>query len=150
MCPEDKTGNTQDGSQVIPMDLFKAEFFYPQCKGSVETEATVKKMAVEVADCLLTELRDPKKVTSNYPSLVVGEFSWGKTTDEEHVTGIGMMATNHPLESPFAALTQQLQCFSQVMGVHASAVGPARLHGDFDCSWKEGVVTAYTIGCSRR
>ena len=110
LCPEDKTGTAQDGSQVIPMDLLKAELFYPQREENIATEATVKKMAIEVSDCLLTELRDPKKVTSNYLSSADGEFSWGKTTDEEHVAGIGMMATNDPAESPFTGLTQQLQC----------------------------------------
>ena len=97
-------------------------------------------MAVDVADCILTELRDPKKVTSNYLSLSDGKFSWGKTTEQEHAAGIGMMATNDPAESPFAALTQQLQSFGKVMGIHASAVGHARLHGDFDRSLTEGGV----------
>ena len=95
-CAEDKTGNAQDGLQVTPMDLLKAELFYPQREENIATEATVKKMAIEVSDCLLTELRDPKKVTSNYLSSADGEFSWGKTTDEEHVAGIGMMTTNDP------------------------------------------------------
>ena len=62
------------------------------------------------------------------------------TTEEEHAAGIGMMATNDPAESPFAALTQQLQCFGRVMGAHASAVGHARLHGDMDRGLKDGAV----------
>ena len=69
----------------------------------------VKKMAVEVASCLLSELRDPKKVTLSYLSSSDGEFSWGRTSDEDHVAGLGMMATNDPAKSPFAALTQQIQ-----------------------------------------
>ena len=51
-----------------------------------------------------------------------------------------MMATNDPAESPFAALTQQLQCFGRVMGINASAVGHARLHGDFDRNWEDSGV----------
>ena len=122
----------QDGSQVISMDLLKAELFFPQRDENKETGDVVERMAVEVADCMMTELEDPKKVTSNYLSSAGGEFSWGNTTEEEHAAGIGMMATNDPAESPFAALTQQLQCFGRVMGAHASAVGHARLHGDFE------------------
>ena len=136
--PEEKTGHASDGSQVIPMDVLKAELFFPQRDENKETTETVKTMAVEVADCIVTELRDPKKVTSSYLSDLDGEFSWGNTSDEEHVLGMGMMATNDPAESPFAALTQQLQSFGRIMGTHASAVGHARLHGDLDLTWKKG------------
>ena len=34
-------------------------------------------------------------------------------------------------ESPFAGLTQQLQSFGRVLGIHASAPGQARINGDF-------------------
>ena len=42
------------------------------------------------------------------------------------------MATNDPTESPFAQLTQQLQSFGRVHGIHASTVGQARMNGNFD------------------
>ena len=64
-------------------------------------------------------------------SCVDGEFSWGQTTDEEHQACIGKMATNDPAESPFAALTRQLQGFGRLLGIHASAVGHARFNKDF-------------------
>ena len=73
--PEEKTGNAQDGSQVIPMDVLKAELFFPERDENKETGDMVKRMAVEVADTILTELQDPKKGTSNYLSLAGGEFS---------------------------------------------------------------------------
>ena len=79
-------------------------------------------MAVELANCLLNELRDPTKATSDYLSCVDGKFSWGMTSDEEHAACLGNMATNDPAESPFAALTQQLQGFGRLLGIHASAV----------------------------
>ena len=137
---EEKTRESEDGSQVIPMDVLKAELFYPERDKNKATGDLVEQMAVDVADCILTKLRDPKKVTSNYLSSSDGEFSWGKTTEQEHAAGIGMMATNDPAESPFAALTQQLQSFGRVMGMNASAVGHARLHGDLDRSITDGVV----------
>ncbi len=62
-------------------------------------------MAVEVADCFLQELSDPNKATSDYLSTEDGVFSWGNTSDEEHLACLGKMATNDPAESPFAALT---------------------------------------------
>ena len=42
-----------------------------------------------------------------------------------------MMANNDPAESPFASLTHQLQSFGQLLGIHASALGHARVNGDF-------------------
>jgi hypothetical protein len=41
-------------------------------------------MAIEVADCILKELCDPKKALPDYLSCKVGKFSWGKTSDEVH------------------------------------------------------------------
>ena len=90
-------------------------------------------MAVEIASCLLTELQNPKKATSDYLSSGEGKFSWGYTTQEEHQACIGMMASNDPCESPFAQLTRQLQSFGRVLGISSAAVGHARQNGDFHC-----------------
>ena len=111
--------------------------FYPERKENKATTELVHKMAVEVASCLLTELRDPKKATSDYLSSAEGKFSWGETTDEEHLMCIGKMATNDPAESPFAALTRQMQSFGRVLGIHASAIGHARTNGDFKRNIKD-------------
>ena len=53
---EEKTGEAQDGLRVIPMDVLKAELFFPQRNENKETGDMVKRTAVEVADCILTEL----------------------------------------------------------------------------------------------
>ena len=95
-------------------------------------------MAVEVAECLLKELRDPKKVTSDYLTSEGGQFSWGGTTEEEHLASLGKMATNDPAESPFAALTSQMQLFGRILGIHASGVGQALFSGDFECDLNDG------------
>ena len=42
------------------------------------------------------------------------------------------LATNDPAESLFASLTRQLQAFGRVLGIHSSAVGQARVNGDFE------------------
>ena len=87
-------------------------------------------MDVEIASCLLTELQDPKKATSDYLSSGEGKFSWGYTTQEEHQACIGIMASNDPSESPFAQLAIQLQSFGRVIGINDAAVGHARQNGD--------------------
>jgi hypothetical protein len=58
-------------------------------------------------------------------------LSWGQTTDEEHYAFLGKMARNDPAEGPFASLTHQLQSFGLLLGIHASAVGHARINKDF-------------------
>ena len=68
----------------------------------------------------------------DYLSSKEGQFSWGQTTDDEHGAMLGKIATNDPAESPFASLTQQLQSFGRLLGIHASAVGHARINGDFN------------------
>ena len=128
---EEKQTPNIDGSKVLPFDQLKAELFYPQRIENKATDNLVEKMSVEVAQCMLTELRDPKKATSDYLTSADGKFSWGYTTQEEHHACIGKMATNDPAESPFAQLTRQLQNFGRVLGIHASAVGHARMNGDF-------------------
>ena len=84
-----------------------------------------------VAPAAKKEIVDPKKALGDYASVVAGKYSWGETTEAEHITSIGKDATNDPAESPFAALTQQLQTFGRVLGIHASAIGQARMNGDF-------------------
>jgi hypothetical protein len=59
---ETKQTHSLDGSSVLPFDLLKAELFYPSRKENVATNETVQKMAVEMAICFSTELRDPKRL----------------------------------------------------------------------------------------
>jgi len=120
-----------DGSRCVPFDKVKAELYYPSREENQQTTNLVMKMAVEVSECMLMELRDPKKATSSYLSSADGKFSWGETTEEEHLVAMGKMATNDPAESPFAMLTQQMQQYGRILGIHASAIGQARMNGDF-------------------
>lgn len=89
-------------------------------------------MAVEAAQCLLEELRSPRKATVSMLSSEDGKFSWGNVTEDMHLACIGKMASNDVPESPFAALTRQLQAFGRVLGIHAAAIGHARVNGDFN------------------
>ena len=88
--------------------------------------------------CFIEELRDPKKATSDYLTCEKGQFSWGYTSDSEHAACLGKMATNDPAESPFAMLTNQMQSFGRILGIHASGVGQARMNGDFERDLSDG------------
>ena len=121
-----------DGSRCVPFDNVQAESFYLTRAENIQTTDLVSKMAVEVALCMLRELRDPKKATSPYLSSSNGKFSWGQTTDKEYLATMGKRATNDPAESPFAILTQQMQQFGRILGILASAIGQARMNGDFN------------------
>ena len=103
--------------------MLKAERFYPNRKENVATTSTVQKMAVEMAECFLKELRDPKKATSDYLTSAEGKFSWGYTTEDDHTALIGKSATNDSAERQFTMLTQQIQQFGKILGIHALAVG---------------------------
>ena len=129
---EDKQTNAIDGSKGLPNDVLNAELFYPQRDENIETNYLVEEMSMtEVAPAILKEFRDPKKALSDYVSAVDGKYSWQQTTEDEHQASLGKNATNDPAESPFAQLTRQLQVFGRVLGIHASAVGQARINGDF-------------------
>ena len=122
----------------MPYDKINAELFWPEREENKQTTQMVLKMAAEVAACMLKELRDPKKATSDYLSSKDGQFSWGATTNAEHHASLEKMATNDPAESPFAALTSQMQLFGRILGIHASGVGQAQFNGDFDRDLNDG------------
>ena len=65
-------------------------------------------LAREVATCLLLEVMDPKKASSDYLSKCNGRFSWAMSSTEEKNASIGMRATNDPLEREFATFTEVL------------------------------------------
>ena len=54
-----------DGSRVLPFDKLKVELFYPESTENIAINALDTKIDVEMASCLLTELQDPKKATSD-------------------------------------------------------------------------------------
>ncbi|KAL7503011.1 hypothetical protein ACHAXN_000861, partial [Cyclotella atomus] len=126
---KDEGGNP---GHEVSFDLLNAEIFYPKRQENKDSTPTVIEMAQTIdAPTAKKEIVDPKKALGNYASVVAGKYSWGETTEAEHVASIGKDATNDPAESPFAALTQQLQTFGRVLGIHASAIGQARMNGDF-------------------
>ena len=51
-------------------------------------------MVIKVADFTLTEPKGPKKAVHNYLSSSEDKFSWGQTTEEEHLIRLGKMAMN--------------------------------------------------------
>ena len=116
---------------MLPYDLLRAEVFFPAREENQATNTVCTNMAVELAQTILEELRDPKKATSDYLSSGKGKFGLGETTHKQHVTCIGLMATNDPAESPFAGLSHQFGMHGRILGIHASAISQARINGDF-------------------
>ena len=76
-----------------------------------------------MANYFSKELRDPMKATSDYLTSSYGRFSCGYMIEEEHNALTGKIATNYSAESPFTMLTQQIQQFGKILGIHAAAVG---------------------------
>ena len=108
------------------------ELFDPKKISNMETNDLTIDMAMLAAKCILKELRDPKKATSDYLSSVDGNFSWANTTEETHKNLIGTFATNNLADSPFASFTYQLDSCNIILGNNAAAVAQARMNGDFN------------------
>jgi hypothetical protein len=89
------------------------------------------KLAREVATCLLLEVSDPKKVTSDYLSKCNGRFSWAMSSTEEKNASIGMRATNNPSESKFATFTEALATGGRIDLDLAAGIGQACYKNDF-------------------
>ena len=130
--PETETPKAKyNAAKVIQMDQLTCELFFPSREENKDTTVLATSMAVIMAKCWLKELRDPKKATSDYLTSVDGRFSWGNTSEEVHTACLGKYATNDTAETSFAGLTQQLQSYGRLLGVHASATGQAKINGDF-------------------
>jgi hypothetical protein len=100
-----KHTNAIGSLKVLPYAQLNAELFYPMNEANKATTKTVEVMAVEIAECMLGELHDPKKTTSDKLTCADGKVSWGNTFDEENYACLGKMATNdlvnvHLLPSP--------------------------------------------------
>ena len=88
-------------------------------------------LAREVATCLLWEVTDKKKATSDYLSEGYGRFSWAVSSKEEKKESIGMRTPNDPSESQFATFTEALATCGRVGVDLASGIGQPRYNNDF-------------------
>ena len=101
-----------------------------QCKASKEYDLKVAEKNARVEERQhYSKLVDAQKCKNDKLSSKVVDLQ--QTTEEEHQASLGKNATNDPAESPFAQLTHQLQVFGRVLGIHASAIGQAKINGDF-------------------
>jgi hypothetical protein len=67
----------------LAIDLAKCEVFYPTRIENQQTHDMCVSLAREVATCLLLEVADPKKATSDYLSNGGGRFSWAVSSEDE-------------------------------------------------------------------
>ena len=47
------------------------------------------------------------------------------------MAAMGKMAINDPAKTLFAILTQQMQQYGRILGIHVLVIGQARMNGDF-------------------
>ena len=95
-----------DGSKVLQFDILKAELFYPKRKENIVTDDLATNMARDMANCMLQELRDPTKTTSDYLTSEYSKFNWEYTIEEMYQVSVGKMVTKDPSESHFVQLTR--------------------------------------------
>ncbi len=96
-------------------------------------------LAREVETCLLLEVVDPKKATSNYLLKCNGIFSWAKSSAEEKNASIGMRATKDPSESQFTMFTKAFATGERVDVDLPSGIGQTHYHNDFCCAQEQYV-----------
>jgi hypothetical protein len=132
-------GSYSRSDRVLAIDLAKCEVFYPtQCENQQTNDLCVD-LAREVATCLMLEVADPKKATSDYLSKCDGRFSWSKLTAEEKNATIGMCATSDPSESEFATFTEVLTTGGRIGLDLASGIGKTHYNNDFGRGQEEYV-----------
>ena len=124
-------GSYSQSDQVLAVDLAKCEVFYPTRHEKQQTNDLCVDLAREMATCLMLEVADPKKATSEYLSKCDGRFSCSKLTAEEKYATIGMRATNDPSESEFATFTKVLATGGRISLDLASGIGRTRYNNDF-------------------
>ena len=74
-------GLCNQGDCVLAIDLAKCEVFYPTQTENQQTHDLCVNLAREVATCLLLEVADPKKATSDYLSNGDGRLSWAMSSE---------------------------------------------------------------------
>jgi hypothetical protein len=124
-------GSYSRSDRVLAIDLAKCEVFYPTRRENQQTNDLCVDLAREVATCLMLEVADPKKATSDYLSECDGRFSWSKLTAGEKNATIGNRATNDPSESEFATFTEVLTTGGRIGLDLASGIGQTRSNNDF-------------------
>ena len=81
---EEKKTSAMDGSKVLPFDQLNAELFYSERQENKDTTRFVEKFVVEVVQCFLQELSDPKRqllTTCLVPKVnSAGEKYWRRNT----------------------------------------------------------------------
>ena len=132
-------GSCSRSDQVLAIDLAKCEVFYPTRRENQQTNDLCVDLERDVAMCLMLEVADPKKATSDYLSKCDGRFSWSKLTAEEKNATIGNCATNDPSESEFATFTEVLTTGGRIGLDLASGIGQTRYNNDFGRGQEEYV-----------
>jgi len=122
---------SRDNCVLVALDLAKCKVFYPTRIENQQTNDLCVNLTREVATCLLLEVADPKKATSDYLSKGNGKFSWAVSSEEEKKASIGMRATNDPSESQFATFTEALATGGRIGVDLASGIGQTRYNNDF-------------------
>jgi len=128
-----KSSTVHSHTKVLSGKRLREELFRPQREENIETSDLVVEMVVVAADCVLKEMHDRKKHTWEHLDSQNGPLSWMKVQDTPgmHDAGKGKLGANDVSERPFGAMTQQMESFTTLSGMNATAVAQARINGDF-------------------
>ncbi len=91
------------------MKLALEEIFHPVHMENCESDDACMVLSQGIGTCIVLEMEDPTKVTSDYLNVIKGKYSMSQTTDEEKRASYGMRANNDLNEQNFA-------CFDKLLG----------------------------------
>ena len=115
---------------VLPYAMLRNELFSPRLDTNRETNSFAEIIGRVAAEAMLSELRDPHKVTSKYLSSLDGERSWKNTPLDIHRALLGKYGVNDPAERAFGSGTNQLQVYGRIALPSAFAMGQMKTNGD--------------------
>ena len=92
---------------------------------------------IRLRSAFLTELRDPKKATTEHLNSQNDSFSWKMVTEEERTNGLNTHASNDPCKYEFGVLIDQITIFNNISLANADGMEVTDKNRDFNSGHKK-------------
>ena len=119
----------KSNTKAVPLKMLIKELFTPTDSDNQGSTEMLEKVAAIGIQAILDELLDEKKATYKYLSISGTEYSYEHCPDDVKEKMLGMMASNDIVESSFAGLTAQIQCYDRIGMYNAAAVSDTSRNG---------------------
>ena len=117
-------------TKSIPYSKLIDELFSTKDDDNKNRTAILEKFAKVAIEAMLRELENEKKATYKYLAVSESSFSYDHCLQPVKDAMLGMMVVNDLVESSFAGVTAQVQCYGWI-GLHAAAAVSAMSRNNF-------------------